>query len=204
MRALVVVILMAATLAVLSAACSSGTDALPATGTAGPQVPSPALVPRPASTVAANLPGDFRIDAYKGAEVLGGSQVQLSAVVAQGKPVALNFFGGLCPPCRAEMPDLQTVYERLGDRFVLIGVDLGPFTGLGNNSDGRALANELGLTFPTGSTSDARIVGIYRVLGIPSTLFLTPDGKVLRKWDGPLSTNKMQELVEQLIAASAS
>jgi thiol-disulfide isomerase/thioredoxin len=203
MRSLAVVLSVAATLAVLSVACS-GADAPRATGTAGPQIPSPALVPRPVSTVAANLPVDFRIDAYRGADALGGSQVQLSTVVARGKPVALNFFAGLCPPCRAEMPDLQAVYDRLGDRFTLIGVDLGPYTGLGTNAEGLALVNDLGLTFPTGSTSEARVVGAYRVLGMPSTVFLTPDGTVFRKWDGPLSADKMQELVEQLISASAS
>jgi thiol-disulfide isomerase/thioredoxin len=204
MRALAVWLSLALALALLSGACTARVDETRTSRSGAPSVPSPALVPRPVATVTGNLPGDFSIEAYRGADILGGGQVELSAVVAQGRPVVLNFFGGLCPPCRAEMPDLQEVYERLGDRFVLIGVDVGPFTGLGTNAEGIALVDELGLTFPTGSTSDARVVGVYRVLGIPSTVFLTPDGKVLRKWDGPLSADKMQELVEQLIAASAS
>lgn len=31
----------------------------------------------------------------------------------RGTPVWLNFWGSWCPPCRAEMPELQAAYERL-------------------------------------------------------------------------------------------
>lgn len=155
-------------------------------------------------SIKSNLPADFEVQAYRGAAALGGEKVALSQVLAQGKPVALNFFAGLCPPCRAEMPDLQGVHDRLGDRFVLLSVDVGPYTGLGTNDDGLRLVEELDLTFPTGSTRDSQVVNRYRVLGMPSTVFLTPDGKVLRKWDGALTEAKMQELVEQLIRASGA
>jgi thiol-disulfide isomerase/thioredoxin len=37
--------------------------------------------------------------------------------------VALNFWAGQCPPCRAEMPAFQRVYDRHSDDFLLVGVD---------------------------------------------------------------------------------
>jgi thiol-disulfide isomerase/thioredoxin len=161
-------------------------------------------VAHPVDTIRGNLPSDFEVRAYRGSDALGGEQVQLSNVLAQGRPVALNFFAGLCPPCRAEMPDLQKVHESHGDQFILLGVDVGPYTGLGSFDDAERLVAELNLTFPTGSAMDPQIVSRYKVLGIPSTVFITTDGKVLRKWDGPLSQSKMRELVEQMIQASGS
>ena len=78
---------------------------------------------------------DFRIVAYQGQDVLGGEEVEFSRVFEHGKPVVLNFWAGLCPPCRQEMPGFQRVYDELGDQYVMVGVDVGPFVGLGSHDD---------------------------------------------------------------------
>jgi thiol-disulfide isomerase/thioredoxin len=190
--------------AVLVVGCTGGTrpqrgsETLPAAGATRP------AGAHSVDSINNNLPADFEVQAYRRADALGGERVRLSEVLAQGKPVALNFFAGLCPPCRAEMPDLQKVHDQLGDRFILLGVDVGPYTGLGTNDDGLQLVEDLNITFPTASTRDSQVVNRYRILGMPSTVFVTPDGKVLRKWDGALTQAKMQELVEELIRASGT
>jgi cytochrome c biogenesis protein CcmG, thiol:disulfide interchange protein DsbE len=52
-----------------------------------------------------------------------GRPVRLSDY--RGKPVWLNFWGSWCPPCRAEMPELQAAYERLHPRGLeLLAVSL--------------------------------------------------------------------------------
>ena len=45
---------------------------------------------------------DFRFSLYQGEEVLGAKELSLSDL--RGKPLVLNFWAGLCPPCRLEMP----------------------------------------------------------------------------------------------------
>lgn len=165
----------------------------------GPGSPEPALV----EAVAQELPLDFNISAYQGEEFLGGKEVRFSEVVAQGKPVVLNFWAGLCPPCRAEMPDLQAVYEEFSDHILLFGLDVGPFTGLGSNQDAIDLIEELGVTYPAGKTDQSQVISKYKVLGMPTTSFIKPDGSVLNKWTGALNQSKLKELVEKLIAASS-
>jgi thiol-disulfide isomerase/thioredoxin len=118
--------------------------------------------------------------------------------------VVLNFFAGLCPPCRAEMPDLQSVSAQYQGRVILFGLDIGPFVNLGSRKDGKALVRELGVTYPTGTTFDSKVVREYRVLGMPTTVFLTPDGKVFTTWTGLLTRGKMVELFEQLLKASGA
>ena len=149
------------------------------------------------------LPADFQVEVYRGGEVLGGDQLAFSSLFGQGKPVVLNFWAGLCPPCRAEMPDLQAVSETYAGRVILLGLDIGPFMQLGTRDDGRALVRDLDITYPTGTTLDQQVVSAYRVLGMPTTVFLTPDGRTHRTWTGLLTEAKMVELVEELLEASA-
>ena len=152
----------------------------------------------------AGLPqvGDFEIVAYQSVAELGGERVQFSAVLAQGKPVVLNFWAGLCPPCRAEMPEFQEVYDQFAGRILLLGIDLGPFTGLGSVDQGQALLEDLGITYPAGTTEDASVVSRFQVLGMPTTMFVTPDGGVTHKWTGLLTRDKLVELTRELLAAA--
>ena len=156
---------------------------------------------QPASGESA-LPLDFRITTYQRADVLGGEEVKLSDLLAQGRPVVLNFWAGLCPPCRLEMPDLQAVHDEFGDRILLLGLDVGPFTALGTSEEGNALVQELGITYPTGTTSDSSVVRAYQITGMPSTFFIKPNGEVDRKWTGLLTEEKLTELAEDLLNAS--
>ena len=176
----------------LCTACDRGSDDSEAAGTAA------------GTTAAADLPqvADFEIVAYQTGVELTDERMQFSAVLAQGKPVVLNFWAGLCPPCRAEMPEFQEVYDEYHDRIVLLGIDLGPFTGLGSTDQGRALLQELGVSYPAGTTEDASVVARFQVLGMPTTLFVTADGGITAKWTGILTREKLIEHVEELLAVA--
>ncbi len=145
---------------------------------------------------------DFPISVYQGEEILGGSEIVFSSLFAQGKPVVLNFWAGLCPPCRAEMPDLQEVYDEYKDKVLLFGVDVGVFNALGSQDDGRALLEELNVSYPAGAAT-TNIVRSYRVFSMPTTLFITPSGEIDSRWNGLLNREKMGELIEELLEASA-
>lgn len=156
------------------------------------------------ANVEASLPADFEITVYQGESYQEGQVIALSEILSAGKPVVLNFWAGLCPPCRLEMPDFQEVYEERKDQIVLIGLDVGPFTALGSREDGQALLQELRVTYPAGTTFDSQVVRSYEILGMPTTYFITPEGEVFEKWTGLLTKEKMSELVEGLLAASTS
>ncbi len=154
--------------------------------------------------VNSNLVTDFPITVYQGAGYQNGDEVMFAELLADGKPVVLNFWAGLCPPCRLEMPDLQTVSDNYQDRVLLFGLDVGPFTGLGTNEDARKLLKELAITYPAGTTEDPNVVREYQILGMPTTYFITPDGEIYETWTGLLTEEKLTELVEGLLAASES
>jgi thiol-disulfide isomerase/thioredoxin len=187
------------------AAAATAVPALTSPNAESAATPTPALQPAPSGKATIlELRSDFQIEAYQGEDVFGGRNVQFSGLFGRGQPVVLNFFAGLCPPCRAEMPDLQAVSAQYQGRVILFGLDIGPFVGLGDRQDGKALVQELGITYPAGTTRDSKVVRDYRVLGMPTTVFLTPDGKVFKNWTGILTRAKMVELIEELSLASGS
>lgn len=150
----------------------------------------------------ARLAPDFTLVVYQGEAELGARELLFSQIIAKGRPVVLNFWAGQCPPCRREMPDLQSVYAARRDRILLVGVDIGPFVGLGSREDGEALVRELGVTYPVGTTFDAGVVQAYRVLGMPTTVFITRDGRIIRQWTGLLTHDALTQLVDELLAVS--
>ena len=66
------------------------------------------------STGSGDLAPDLTVSMFQGQDVVGGEKVTLSGLIG-GRPIVLNFWAGLCPPCRAEMPDLQEFNEDFQD-----------------------------------------------------------------------------------------
>jgi thiol-disulfide isomerase/thioredoxin len=164
---------------------------------AGPPVTTPTAPP------ASRVAPDFEITMYQGQDIIGGHKLRLSQILAQGKPVVLNFFAGLCPPCRAEMPDFQKRYVAGGkDQYVVLALDIGPYTGPGSREQGKDLLRLLGITFPAGTVFDEDILAAYQIFGMPSTFFITPKGIVIRKQAGLLTGDQMDRYISDLLEAS--
>ena len=145
-----------------------------------------------------NQAPDFTINVFQGQEAVGGDQVALSQLLGT-RPIVLNFWAGLCPPCRAEMPDLQMFYEDFKDQVLLLGIDLGQFTGLGTQEDAQELLQELGVSYPAGSTENASVIPDYRVLGMPSTVFIDGNGEIFSNWTGVLNDKVLREKTLEML-----
>ncbi len=147
------------------------------------------------------LKTDFVFCLYQGEDVLGANVVQVSDLL--DKPTVVNFWAGLCPPCREEMPHFQEFYDEFEERINFVGVDVGQFTGLGNPEDAQELLDDLDVTYPAGYTEDSNAVKEY-VSGMPTTVFITPAGEVFRSWTGYLSKGKLTEITEEMLAAEVT
>jgi thiol-disulfide isomerase/thioredoxin len=177
---------------VVLAACSSAIE---------PDTPG---APSDAASPDDPLVADFQITVYHGEEAVDGQNVRFSELLGQGKPVVLNLWAALCPPCRLEMPEFQEVSAEFGDEVVFFGLDVGPFTNLGSSEDGQELVQQLGVTYPTGTTDNADVVKEYKLIGMPTTYFISPSGEIVEQWTGLLTKSKLTELVEALLESSSS
>lgn len=142
---------------------------------------------------------DFEFTLYQGEDELGATELSMSDL--QGKPVVLNFWAGLCPPCRAEMPDFQAFADENRDSVVVLGIDVGQFTNLGTQDDAQILLDDLGVTYPAGYTTDGTIMRRYEVLGMPTTVFINSSGEIFRLWGGILDHEVLQDITNEMLAA---
>jgi peroxiredoxin len=133
---------------------------------------------------------DFTLD------LLGGGKVTLSDL--RGKMVLVNFWTSWCPPCRQEMPAIESVYRSYKDiGLVVIGLNL---TAQDSKQDAASFAQEVGVTFPIALDLDNSVGALYRVTALPTSFFIDRKG-VIRSVivGGPMSEALIQSKVEELL-----
>ena len=145
---------------------------------------------------------DFEFSMFQGIEEVGFRNGNLARL--EGKPLVLNFWAGLCPPCRAEMPQFQLFYEEFKEDIQLVGIDIGIFTGLGSRSNAEELLRELGVTYPAGWTDDGSVPRKYGVTAMPTTVFISSDGTIIEKSVGAIDANFLARASRELLAAEAA
>lgn len=113
----------------------------------------------------------------------------------KGKYVLIDFWASWCGPCRAENPNVLKAYERYKDKnFTVIGISLDD-----NAERWKKAIEEDGM--PWTQLSDLKgfkneVSDYYGIRGIPSTLLIDPQGKIVAKnLRGELLQEKLAELL---------
>ena len=156
-------------------------SAVPADATTGGLIPSPRV---------GFFAPDFTL------ESLSGDQVSLSDL--RGKVIVLNLWASWCPPCRAEMPALQRVYQENHERGLeVLAVNM---TAQDNIAAVEAFVQEFELTFPILLDTSGEVGNRYLMRALPTTFFIDQDGAIQRVIvGGPMSEVTLQSTVEQLL-----
>jgi len=125
-----------------------------------------------------------------------GGTVTLSEL--KGKVVLVNFWTSWCPPCRKEMPAIESVYRSYKDLgLVVIGLNL---TAQDSKQAAASFVQEIGVTFPIALDLDNSVGNLYRVTALPTSFFIDRKG-VIRSVivGGPMSEALVQSKVEELL-----
>ena len=107
-------------------------------------------------------------------QTLEGEPLSLSDY--QGKVIFLNFWATWCPPCIAEMPGIQKLYEDVDKEkiiFVMVSMDK-------TGEKAQQFINKKGYTFPV-FTPLSQIPEGFRSTSIPSTFVVSAEGKIVSK-----------------------
>jgi peroxiredoxin len=119
----------------------------------------------------------------------GGQSVSLERY--RGSIVVMNLWASWCPPCRAEMPDLQRLADADGRSGVtVVGVNEGE-----SPERARAFADSLRIRFPIWIDASQRYGRTYGALGLPTTVIVDRSGVIVRGFDGALTFDQMRAAV---------
>jgi thiol-disulfide isomerase/thioredoxin len=108
----------------------------------------------------------------------------------RGRPVLVNFFASTCTPCIEEMPDLEAVYQELGDQVSFLGLALQD-----RPEDALELIQRTGVTYPTAQDKDGSVISALGGAVLPTTVVLDADLQIVALHSGKLDADGLRQLI---------
>lgn len=121
----------------------------------------------------------------------------------RGKTIFLNFWATWCLPCKAEMPDIQKLYEKSStegeDAVIVLGVAAPNMGQEGSEEEIAAFMEEKGYTYPVLMDTEGELFASYGIMSFPTTFMIDRDGNVFGYVSGMLSADMMDSIVRQTL-----
>jgi cytochrome c biogenesis protein CcmG/thiol:disulfide interchange protein DsbE len=125
----------------------------------------------------------------------GAGHLRLSDL--RGQVVVVNFWGSWCIECRQEHNALAGAWQRYRDQgVVMVGISFQDSV-----ASSRAFAHGLKMDWPLLSDSDSRTALAFGVYGAPETFFISRDGRVMKRWTGPITYEVLTDEITRSQAA---
>jgi len=123
---------------------------------------------------------------------LDGNEVSLSDF--KGKKVFLNFWATWCPPCKAEMPEIEKVYQETKDSdLVILAVEIGE-----SHDTVKSFLDKKDYNFKILLDLDQSVSTTYGITAIPTSFFIDEEGNIISKRVGGMSYDEMKEYIATL------
>lgn len=152
----------------------------------------PALQTAVASSKVGTSPGYYAPN-FSLTEVSSNSTVSLGDY--KGGGVIIFFWATWCGYCSAEMDDIQAIYNNYRSQGVMVlGLDVGESASLA-----RKYKNAKGLTFPILDDSNNQVASTFRIRGLPTHVFVNPDGLITYIASGMLDYNGLERQIQEMM-----
>ncbi len=124
---------------------------------------------------------------------LDGQEVSLSAY--RGSVVLINFWATWCPPCRAEIPDIEAAYQaRRDEGFVALGVSVEQAP-----DHVASFVGAMGMSYPVLLDETGAVSRTYRAQGLPVSVFLDREGVIQVRHVGQLTRADLDGYLAELL-----
>jgi thiol-disulfide isomerase/thioredoxin len=142
-----------------------------------------------------NLPSNAEPAPTFAVETLDGAVFDLTDHIANdGRPVVLNLWASWCPPCRAEMPAINTSSLRHPE-VAFVGVAVKDTV-----EEARSFAEEIGIDYIIGF-DDGSVDDAYPVLGLPATFYIDGNGTLVKTHVGPVTVDSLDDDIAELFGS---
>lgn len=128
-----------------------------------------------------------------------------------GKLVVLNFWQTWCPPCRAEMPDFQKVFEKYGENkedVVILGVaspkndEQKEYTQEAmNDSQIKEFLENGEYSYPSLMDYTGALYKTHQIMSFPTSFIIGRDGMILGRIPGAIGEEQLSSLLDDFLAA---
>jgi thiol-disulfide isomerase/thioredoxin len=128
-------------------------------------------------------------------QTLDGKTVNFESL--KGKVVFMNIWATWCPPCVAEMPNIQKLYDKVGSdkiAFVMLSVDEAGMEKV------KKFVSKKGYTFPV-YMPVSQFPEEFASNAIPTTFIISPEGKIVAKQEGmaDYDTKEVRDFLQSMV-----
>ncbi|MFC4618605.1 peroxiredoxin family protein [Camelliibacillus cellulosilyticus] len=122
-----------------------------------------------------------------------GKTVNLSDF--RGKNVIINFWASWCPPCRAEIPELESYYQSHKNKaFTILAVDV---TSTEATVSGvKSFVQKNHMSYPVVLDAEGDVSSAYGVMSLPTSYFIDSKGIIKYKVIGAMTTDTIKQVWE--------
>ena len=111
------------------------------------------------------------------------------------RPLVVNFWASWCPSCVAELSAaFRPVQERLGDEVAFLGLNIQD-----ERDKALELVAETAVAFDLAEDPRGDVYRELGGLGMPFTVFISADGQVVERHNGPLTEHQLLETIDEML-----
>ena len=109
------------------------------------------------------------------------------------KLIIVNFWATWCPPCRAELPELNRFYKHNEKNVLIIGVNVNV-----NGASAPEFIKERDLVYPIVHANIIEMENYGGINFIPQSFFINSKGRIIFHWQGPLTSQMLNEIKQKM------
>jgi len=115
----------------------------------------------------------------------------------KGQVVLVNFWATWCPPCRAEMPGFEKVYEaRRADGFTVVGVSMDEVS----RQQVASFLRDHGIGYPVALATPDLVAAFVGISSCPASFLIDRRGRIRYTVQGIFAAVTLKAAIDRLLA----